>query len=251
MISLVGPSFSFESIEHIVFDKDGTITDVHTYWSRFIKTRAELIVEFYSLDYLQIEHLCSCMGLNCSSNRLKPSGPIAIRSREFVISHVTNYLHSLGVESTTPELLRIFENASSTLRPFYKDLVQPIFPAVELIDKLKSMPIKLSLVTSDTQDNAHAAMTVLGLESHFTTIIGGDSGFGEKKFGRPALEACHITNTTPENTIVIGDSHMDKQMSDAALCRGCILVASGQLPLTDLIPLSPYAVESLSSITLG
>jgi len=37
-----------KDVQLVVFDKDGTLTDVHTYWVNMIKFRAELIIKNYA-----------------------------------------------------------------------------------------------------------------------------------------------------------------------------------------------------------
>ena len=53
MVNLVSNSFILNSIEGVIFDKDGTITDSNIYWAKIIKMRAQKILEYYSLDQNQ------------------------------------------------------------------------------------------------------------------------------------------------------------------------------------------------------
>ena len=45
MINIRSNKFLFKSIEGVIFDKDGTITDSHIYWSMIISMRTPEIIK--------------------------------------------------------------------------------------------------------------------------------------------------------------------------------------------------------------
>ena len=73
MVNLVSNSFSLKSVEGVIFDKDGTITDSNIYWSNIIKLRAKKIIEYYGLKPIHFKNICSSMGLDNSTNKLLES----------------------------------------------------------------------------------------------------------------------------------------------------------------------------------
>jgi len=81
------------------------------------------------------------------------------------------------------------------------------FPgAMETIDKLKDLGIKLALITNGGAETQRAKVTRFGLEHRFDHIqIEGEHGFG-----KPEEEAYHHAlrslNTTPEETWMVGDN---------------------------------------------
>ena len=72
-------NLSFDEIECVILDKDGTITDSHYYWSEIIIRRARMIIETLNLDQKCFELIASSMGLNTFSNKLSNEGPIALK----------------------------------------------------------------------------------------------------------------------------------------------------------------------------
>jgi len=70
MVNLFSNSFSLSSIEGVIFDKDGTITDSNIYWSKIIKMRAQKIIDYYGIKQIHFKKICYSMGLDNSSNKL-------------------------------------------------------------------------------------------------------------------------------------------------------------------------------------
>ena len=116
--------------------------------------------------------------------------------------------------------------------------------------KLRSSGIKLVLITSDTVENAWIVLEKLNLKDKFDNVIGGDSGYGEKKHGGPAKEACKEMKVASRSVLAIGDAPMDYEMALNSDLQGCILVSSGQIELDELKNISPYSVNSLSEINI-
>ena len=99
MIRIKSNNFVLDSIKGVIFDKDGTITDSHRYWSKIIKMRAALIMNRNKINRKYYPDLCKSMGLNIQTNKLLPSGPIALKSREEVINNVLVFLKSIEMQA--------------------------------------------------------------------------------------------------------------------------------------------------------
>ena len=99
---------SFDEIECVILDKDGTITDSHYYWSEIIIRRARMIIETLNLDQKCFELIASSMGLNTFSNKLSNEGPIALKSREEVIRIVCQKLNKKNIKINNNQLSKIF-----------------------------------------------------------------------------------------------------------------------------------------------
>ena len=117
-----------------------------------------------------------------------------------------------------------------------------------MFDKLKSVEIKLAVVTSDMHANTDAILKHLGLEKYFDLVIGKDDCSKAKKTGEPAKIALKKLNVKAENTISVGDAEMDYLMAKNAGLKGSILVATGQTPLEELLDYTPTSVEKLKEV---
>ena len=252
-MNISSPDFNLCGIDHIIFDKDGTITDANLYWGEIIRRRSVEILLFYDLDSSD-QHLRrsleSAMGLGpCGS--LLPEGPIAIKSRTEVIRKISHLLTRLDVASSPHELSEIFKTVHARFMPYCADY-SPLIPGVrDFINSVIAHGCSISLATSDSYENTRYILKHYQLLDHFEHIVCSDSGYGDKITGMPALHLCKKLNKQPANTICIGDTFMDYNMSCSAGLLECILVATGQIPYDTLKSHSIFAVESLDDLVLS
>lgn len=237
-------------IEGVIFDKDGTLTDSHVYWSEIIRRRANKICQFCDLRYDLYTGLTFTMGLDISTGRLMPDGPIAIKSRHEVISSLIRYLEKVGYSDTHDTLVNIFKEVSAEFIDV-REYIEPIESCCRLVRKLKEFGVKMSLLTSDTTSNAEIATDHLGLSNYFDLILGTDKVNEKKSSGKTALYACEYMSLSPEKVIAIGDTEVDHIMSQEAGLGGCILVSSGQVPVVELSKRTKCSVSSLEEVNLS
>ena len=109
----------------------------------------------------------------------------------------------------------------------------------------------MAVVTTDSIDNTRATLAKLGLNSYFSAVVGKESSRQPKETGEPALIALKELGILAEDAICIGDAPMDILMAHNSGCRACIGVATGQIPIEDLLIHTPYAVSSLSELRVS
>ena len=126
----------------------------------------------------------------------------------------------------------------------------PIASAYNLVKFLKKENIKLILLTSDTKFNADQTIRVLELNNHFDLVIGGDSGFGDKKSGESCKQICEKLNLKNDRVICIGDAPVDNEMAINGKLKASILVESGQIGFEILSKFSRYCISDLSELTI-
>ena len=102
-----------ESIEHICFDKDGIIIDVHGYWSYNCQLRAEYLIRKLKLDQSVIEQLLWVMGIDSKYGQIKKGGPVGYYPRDVVIDSIVEFLARLNVDGTFSDISAIFEKIDS------------------------------------------------------------------------------------------------------------------------------------------
>ena len=250
MINIATDSFNLESIRGVIFDKDGTITDANIYWSKIIRMRSEIIIQKYKLNEKLFPNICLSMGLNTKTNKLLPSGPIALKSRKEVIINLMKFLNLNKLDIYYEDIQKLFVEVNNNFSKIANEYISPIDPCIELIKELYRSEVRLSLVTSDTTSNASIACEKLNLTSYFDCILGGDLIMNNKSSGEPAIFACNQMKINKKDTVCIGDTEVDSQMARKANLKGSILVASGQVPFKKLNQFSSYCVQSLSEIEI-
>lgn len=251
MISISSNEWTINGIDGILFDKDGTLTDSHIYWGRIIERRAHSIIGYYSLEKGILKELCLSMGYCMSSKRLQEEGPIALVSREEVISQVDKFLLSKGVDSSWSILSDLFQSEHEAFLDEIFDYVV-ILPGVEnFLNEVKKRGIKTAVVTTDSVKNTSMILKHLDLENYFDAVIGKESTKEPKVSGVPALEALKIMNIEADVSACIGDAPMDIIMAQKSGLKCGIAVATGQISSEKLKGYTPYVAESLPDIRLN
>ena len=250
-MNLQGPNFQITNVNHIIFDKDGTLTDAHVYWAEIIRRRSRAICTAFDLPVtLYSSKLELSMGLG-PDGFLTSEGPIAIKSRSEVISIVSSMLRYDNIPATEDRINSIFSIVHHEFSLISHQFIQPIYSALSFIDHAISAGIALSLATSDSTQNTTNSLQVLGLLDTFSpAIVCCDSGFGDKRYGEPASVLCKMRGYSPSETICIGDSPMDFHMSESACLHSCLLTSTGQIPFDTLKSITNTVCHSLSEISI-
>ena len=248
-ISLNSKELQYRNVSGIIFDKDGTLTDSHFYWAEIIRRRTLALQKEYNIKSKHSSSIATAMGLNISTNTLKIDGPIAIKSRKEVIESLVNKFVELKYYLTTEEISSVFSKVHTEFKDIAIDYVKPIPEACNFVKLCHAQNLKLALITSDTRANAEIAIRKIGLDDIFQLIIGVEDGFGSKSIGTPAKYACEEMSLSSNNVIAIGDAPMDYEMAKNSKLLGSILVETGQIPIKNLLELSPYCIRSLSGIS--
>ena len=81
-------------------------------------------------------------------------------------------------------------------------------------------------------------------------VIGGDSGFGDKKLGHSCKHICKKHNLNNKKVISIGDAPVDNEMAINGNLKASILVESGQIEIKNLSKSSKFCVYDLSEIKI-
>jgi len=85
-----------------------------------------------------------------------------------------------------------------------------------LISGAHGMPLKLGIMTNDTEAVARVHARSAGIEAAFDLILGSDSGYGGKPDPAPLLAFCTDVGVDPAHTVMVGDSAHDLQAGQAA-----------------------------------
>ncbi len=237
-------------IDTILFDKDGTLIDLHHYWVSMIQLRSEhLVARYQSRNNGKLTHLLSGnMGVDLVSGRMKPEGPVGIKPRHYIVHVVAETLSSAVGEVTEEEVEEIFKEVdlktSQNLHPHLK-----LLPGVaDLLKSIKLLGIKTAIVSTDLTDRAAQAMSTLGLMDYFDGVYGGDLVRQTKPSGDLALLAMNELNTMPEKCAVVGDHPVDVQMGHHAGVKGCIGVLTGMVDRDAFESDECILVDTLNSI---
>ena len=168
----------FHDISCIILDKDGTITDSHCYWSEIISRRSKKLINKVKLNKSLDCLIAESMGLETSTNKLLPEGPIALKSRSEVIKKLQSTLKANSINISQENIFDAFSEVHNEFKNHSHKFIKPIPDACDFIKRCKNWDLKLVLISSDTEVNSKKALKFLNLDSYFDMILGGDSGLG-------------------------------------------------------------------------
>jgi len=250
MLTLKTKDWEINNIETVLFDKDGTFIDLHYFWGKMTEMRVLEIIKQYNLDKNLFEKLCLLLGYNPQTSKMLSDGITALYSRSKIIEIFGKDLLEIGIKISNKELEEIFDLVSFE---FYKDIekyTKPIDSAIEFIKLLYSKGVKLGIVTSDSVESTNLTLKQYGWEKYFDVVIGRESSPFTKESGEPTKLALKMLNASPETTLMIGDAPMDYISAKNAGINNVILVATGQITLENLLPITQEVVELLSNIEI-
>jgi len=207
VVNIISKNYLFENIQLVIFDKDGTITDINKYWSYVISQRANYFGEKYKNLDLKNEIRIS-LGLT-SEKVISKESPIGKKSRDEIVSlifQVVNNYHNCSMS----EILEGFSYVDSLVEKNI-NLITSLLPGVKkFIKTLKENNCIITLATQDTSKNAIYNLDYLRIGHCFDKVIGSElvkKAKPDPEMGYKILEG--YPTISPENILVIGDSLVD------------------------------------------
>jgi phosphoglycolate phosphatase len=231
-----------------VFDKDGTLIDVHTYWANMVRFRAEFIGEKLRLDQETRIGLMESMGVETSRMRIKPEGPVGLKKRDIVLKAGVDYLISKGYPDHTEVFSAIFKLVDGYSLNKFDQIIKPLPGVKDLFSQLKSLGCRIALATTDIKDRAARAMEHLGQLCHVDDIAGADGVQRPKPDPEIIHSICARLGVEVSRTVMVGDAESDVLTGLNAGCLCSIGVESGLTSRDRLLALTPFVIPNISHI---
>ena len=240
-----------ESIEHICFDKDGIIIDVHSYWNYNCKLRAEKLVENYQLDPLLVSQLMWSMGIDINSNQIKEKGPVGYHPRDVVINSIVEFLAQLNVAVTFSDISAIFEKIDTDQQAKDDYNIQLLKGVDSFLKWLKEKKILISIYTSDRRLNVEKILVNVGLANLFDTVVGGDDVTEGKPDPEGFITACNDLHVKPHHSAYVGDTVSDMVMGKRGSAAMVVGLETGLFTSSELQKKTEYTYPSMIEFNAG
>ncbi|MBU0591897.1 MAG: HAD family hydrolase [archaeon] len=238
-----------DDVDLFIFDKDGTLVDIHHYWCAMIRMRSEYLSEKYANGDIDVRNdLMNSMGIDLGLNKMKPEGPVGLRPRTFIIE--TAYKTLLKYSKVDKQdVADAFDYVDELSKKRIDEIVKPLPAVPQILIKLRKNGIKMAIATTDITKRAELVLSVLGIAEYFEIIAGADL----VKKSKPSRDLVdYITDKTgTENcrVIVVGDSMVDLDMAKNAGTK--FLGVRTGLYNDEFIKKSEILVDDLTCIEVG
>ena len=248
MSSLSLPSATLENIKMVIFDKDGTLIDIHHYWCSMIEFRAEFFVDDTNMSQKEnlYSELIDAMGIDLKTKKMKPQGPVGIKPRAFIMDVALKTIQKYDKSYTLDRVDAIFKRVDEYSKSKLDLIVKPLPDLKRVLDDLKSADIKIAIATTDLTQRAKLAMDTLDLKECFEIVAGGDLVQNVKPSADLVDFILEKSAIDVKNAVVVGDSIVDLQMAQNANCK-FIGVKTG-LYEDEFIENSKYLIDNLKEL---
>ncbi|MEH2320892.1 HAD family hydrolase [Nostoc sp.] len=208
-------NITFNNIQAILFDKNGTLEDSETYLRSLAQKVARLIDA-------QIpgtgEPLLMAFGVN--GNLLDPAGLISVASRRETEVAAAAYIAETG--KGWFESLKIARQALDEAEKYIGQTPSSLFVgSLEVLKSLWEGGLKLGILSAATTQEVRKFVTNHQLSDYIQLEMGVDDG-PSKPDPVLFLQACQALGVEPGATLMVGDSVGDMQMAHDAKAAGCI-----------------------------
>ncbi len=246
MINIKANGWEICDIRAVLFDKDGTFIDVHTYWGRIIERRSAAIIAKYNLPKGEFDGICRAFGWDYKARKLMNQGPVALLPRAEVVEALCAKMQDYGQKVSIEEMTAIFDAENILFQKEIYQYIKLLDGAKELFAALKRAGAKTAVITSDSRENTKQILEHLGIDEYFDLVLGREDCQDHKRTGIPALQALGKLGVEKQYAITVGDAPMDSDMAKNGGLKGSILTATGQITGEQLKEHSPYTVSSLT-----
>ncbi len=236
------------AIQHVCLDKDGTLTDVHTYWADIITKRADRVLTAFSLPPGYLSPLVEAMGVDSASGRILPAGPVGYKPRSVVIAAAVDQLERWDIDAAEDGLASIFRDVDQELLSSRTYHVEVLPGTHEALRTLKGAGLKLSIYTSDRLDALKEILRAHDLERYFDAEVGGDEVRNPKPDPEGFRTACHRVGVDVRESAYVGDTADDMRMAASGGSAGGLGVACGLCSAADLLRFTTLVFDDLLEV---
>lgn len=215
MVTIKCRNITFDNIQAILFDKNGTLEDSETYLRSLAQRAARLIdAQVPGIG----EPLLMSFGIN--GNLLDPAGLISVASRRETEVAAAAYIAEMG--KGWFESLKIARQALDEAEKYIEKTPSPLFVgSLELLKYLRKGGLKLGILSAATTDEVNKFVVNHQLSDYIQLEMGVDEG-PSKPDPVLFLQACQALGVEPSATLMVGDAVGDMQMARNAKAAGCI-----------------------------
>jgi phosphoglycolate phosphatase len=224
-------------ISGVLFDKDGTLIDIHATW---VPIYRQMLADISGLDSTGVEALMAKAGFDPATGSFLPGSILAGGTTRQLIETWWPDLDAAGVA----EKIRILDNDYASL---VKESLVPLMPLEPILSELRGMGLRLGVATNDSHLSATNHMT-FGVIEHFEDIIAADTVARAKPAGNMIRRFAEVAGIAPGTIAMVGDNSHDMEEARNGGAGLAIAVLSGNAAHGDIAHLADYTIASVAEL---
>lgn len=219
-------------IKTVLFDKDGTLFDFRATWGGWA---ASFLVELSSGNIAKAAEMAEAVGFDLQTQKFEDDSVLIAGTPGDIARQLLPF-----VPGTTPAGLVSRMNVLAASAPQHE--AAPLLP---LLTELTRRGLTLGVITNDAQAPAMAHLRQVGVAHCFAHVIGSDCGYGQKPGPGQIAAFLELTESCPEETVMVGDAPHDLMAARAAGCHR-LGVLTGLATRQQLAPLASAVLPDIS-----
>jgi phosphoglycolate phosphatase len=234
-------------IDLIVFDKDGTLIDLHFLWGARTRHCADWLCQQLELPKLR-PALYQTLGYEPGSGLILANSPMATIPRRQLVLVTATVLYQQGIGwHQAHKLAEQAFQETMTIAPKRDDL-KPCAELRGLFERLHSAGVQIAVATSDDRRPTEATLDLLALRPYIAASVCGDDALPSKPAAEVIQFLAQHCQVKPERIMMVGDSDCDMQTGLNAGVSGCLGVLSGACDAEVLGQYTDLIAESIAVI---
>lgn len=233
-------------IDMIVFDKDGTLFDLHFLWSQQIEKWGNLLQDQLKLNPALISNLYSAMGYDQSAKRLLPDSPSAVATMAQFMTISAFFLYQHGIPWTIAEEAVHTCAAGSVAASPDVSMLKYIGDVEGTFKRLEQAGIRIAIMTSDSRRPTESTLALLNLARFVESVVCGDDPIANKPEPDGLFYIAEKTAVSVSRMLMIGDSVGDIRAGRSAGVAGCIGIGDQEA----LTAVSDVMISSIDEIMI-
>lgn len=208
--------------EAVIFDKDGTLMEFDPFWVKVAESAVADMLSRLGINTVPVTEILEAFGVRGGISDV--NGILRKGTYEQAGEALCEVLERYGIKIQSAKLSALVREAFAANSGAGE--IKGCAGVKETLSRLKSLGIRLAVVTTDSADITRKCLEGLGIEKFFDKIYTDDGKTPPKPEPYCAEEFLKAYGIKPENAVMIGDTLTDAQFAENAGMK-FIAVASG------------------------
>ena len=252
MINLQINGNTYENIDFIIFDKDGTLFQLYPYCSKMVFERTNAICNVLeNHDKTFQDWLILTMGVDLKNHKIFPEGPIGVYSKYYAQDILFEKMNSKGYNISKKELKTAFETADTNINriEYLKGALVPVPGMIDFVEDI-SKECNCAIYSNDMTQRLHDTLKLFDINKYFNCVLGSDLVKKHKPDPMGVIKIMEKLEIAPEKTAFVGDSVLDIECGKRAKCKYLFSVISDISDLKFLKSNSNQIIKDFTKIKI-